>query len=78
MLAKLCSVGVADVFLDFLNSYLEPRVGRVAIENVLSDVMLLCDTIFQGTVLGLVFWITFFSRRSGTRFFGGLSSRLVC
>ena len=49
LLAKLRSVGVADVCLDFLNSYLEPGVGRVAIGNVLSDIMLLCDAIFQGT-----------------------------
>ena len=35
-------------------------MGRVAIEDVLSDVMTLCDTIFQGTVLGPVLWNTFF------------------
>ena len=28
LLAKLSAVGVADVFLDFLNSYLQPRIGR--------------------------------------------------
>ena len=27
LMAKLSSAGVADVFLDFLNSYLEPRIG---------------------------------------------------
>ena len=60
LLAKLSAVGVADVFLDFLNSYLQPRVGRVAVDSVLSDVMHLCDSIFQGTVLGPPLWNVFF------------------
>ncbi len=37
LLAKLHSIGVSDLFLDFLNSYLETRVGYVAIEGVLSE-----------------------------------------
>ena len=60
MLAKLSAVGVADVFLDFLNSYLQPRIGRVAVDSVLSDVMYLVDSIFQGTVLGPSLWNIFF------------------
>ena len=60
MLAKLHSVGVPDVFLDFLNAYLEPRIGHVAVENVLSDVFTICDSVFQGTVLGPTLWNVFF------------------
>ena len=52
MLAKLHSVDVPDVFLDFLNAYLEPRLGYVTVETALSEVFHLCDTVFQGTVLG--------------------------
>ena len=59
------------MFLDFLNSYLEPRVGRVAIEDVLSDVMTLCDSIFQGTVLGPALWNTFFHDVVGPASFAG-------
>ena len=60
MLAKLHSVGVPDVYLDFLSAYLEPRIGYVAVENVLSDVFALSDTVFQGTVLGPTLWNIFF------------------
>ena len=51
-MAKLSSVGVANLYLDFLNSYLETRLGRVAVEGIFSEVIDLTDTIFQGTVLG--------------------------
>ena len=64
-MAKLSSVGVADVFLDWLSSYLEPRIGRVTVENVMSDVFELVDTVFQGTVLGPALWNTFFHDVSG-------------
>ena len=60
MLAKLHSVGVPDVYLDFLSAYLEPRIGHVAVENVLSDVFTLADSVFQGTVLGPTLWNVFF------------------
>jgi len=60
LLAKLHSIGVADTFIDFLNSYLEPRIGRVAVEGVLSDVFELADMVFQGTVLGPSLWNVFF------------------
>ena len=60
LLAKLHSLGVSDCFLDFLNSYLEPRIGHVAVDGVLSEVMLLSDMCFQGTVLGPALWNSFF------------------
>ena len=60
LLAKLHSLGVADQFLDFLNSYLSPRLGYVAVEGVFSEVLDLADMCFQGTVLGPALWNAFF------------------
>ena len=60
LLAKLYSAGVSDLFLDFLNSYLSPRVGKVAVEGALSDAFTLSDMCFQGTVLGPALWNVFF------------------
>ena len=60
LMGKLHSLGVADVFLDFLNNYLEPRIGRVALEGALSEIITLADMVFQGTVLGPALWNAFF------------------
>jgi len=35
-MAKLAALGVAPAFLDFLNSYLQPREGRVLVEGAIS------------------------------------------
>ena len=59
-MAKLASAGVSPLYLDFLNAYLQPRLGRVAVEGALSEVIDLTDTVFQGTVLGPTLWNTFF------------------
>ena len=59
-MCKLSGMGVADVFLNFLSAYLEPRIGRVTIENVFSDLIVLAYTVFQGTVLGPTLWNAFF------------------
>ena len=40
-------------------------MGRVAIENDSSDVVNLCDVIFQGTVLGPTLWSTIFHDVAG-------------
>ena len=63
ILGKLSQLGLPSTFLDFLNSYLLPREGRVRVEGALSDVMLLIDMVFQGTVLGPPLWNSFFWRR---------------
>ncbi len=60
LLAKLYSVGVSELFLDFLNSYLEPRIGYVTVEGAMSEAMQLCNMVFQGTVLGPPLWNVFF------------------
>ena len=61
LMAKLYRTGIRDTYLNFLNSYLEPHVGRVAIEGSFSDLFEFCDTVFQGTVLGSPLWNTFFA-----------------
>ena len=40
LMAKLAALGVAPAFLDFLNSYLQPREGRVLVEGAFSDASL--------------------------------------
>ena len=60
LLAKLHSIGVADVFLDFLSSYLEPRIGYVRVDGILSEAFELCNTVFQGTVIGPALWNVYF------------------
>ena len=60
LLAKLAQLGVAESFLDFLNSYLLSREGYVAVEGVLSECMMLTDIVYQGTVLGPSLWNAFF------------------
>ena len=52
------SAGLPDCYLNFLSSYLDPRIGKVAVEGALSDLFELADTVFQGTVLGPTLWNT--------------------
>ena len=59
-MGKLVSLGVPDTYLDFLNAYLDSRVGYVTIEGAFSDAFALTDQVFQGTVLGPALWNTFF------------------
>ena len=61
LMGKLAQLGLPATFLDFLNSFLLPREGRVRVEDALSDVMLLCDMVFQGRVLGPPLYYAFFA-----------------
>ena len=74
MMAKLVTAGVSPLFLDFLNAYLEPRLGQVAVDGALSYVLDLTDTVFQGTVLGPTLWNTFFNDDLGHGWFRKSSS----
>ena len=47
-LAKMHQAGIGDAFLDFLNSYLSPRIGHVTIEGAMSEAFEISDSIFQG------------------------------
>ena len=61
LLAKLQSAGVGEFFLRFLNAYLQPRKGKVVVEDSMSDEFVLSNTVFQGTVLGPTLWNGFFA-----------------
>ena len=60
-MVELYQTGVGNTYLDFLNSYLEPRVGYVTVEGALSDLFEIDNSVFQGTVLGPPLWNTFFA-----------------
>ena len=61
LMGKLSQLGLPDTFLDFINSYLLRREGKIRVEGALSDAMYLTDMVFQGTVLGPSLWNTFFA-----------------
>ena len=61
LLAKLQAAGVGDMYLQFLNAYLEPRQGQVIVEGTASDPFAISNTVFQGTVLGPPLWNLFFA-----------------
>ena len=61
LLAKLYAAGVGSRFLNFLESYLAPRTGRVVVQGSSSDEFVLENSVFQGTVLGPPLWNSFFA-----------------
>ena len=60
-MGKLSQTGLPDSFLQFLDSYLLPREGKVSVEDAVSEAFTLADMVFQGTVLGPSLWNTFFA-----------------
>ena len=60
IMAKLQAAGVGTIFLNFLDSYLSPRIGQVAVEGELSDDLQIANSVFQGTFLGPDLWNLFF------------------
>ncbi len=61
LLAKLHSAGVGAQFLNFLDSYLQPRRAAVVNEGTASEEFEIANTVFQGTVLGPPLWNVFFN-----------------
>ena len=61
LLAKLNAAGIGPIFLNFLDSYLAPRQGRVVVQGESSDCFEIQDSVFQGTVLGPTLWNVFFA-----------------
>jgi len=61
LMAKLQAAGIGTVYLNFLNSYLSPRDAQVVVEGASSDAIEICNTVFQGTVLGPPLWNLFFN-----------------
>ena len=52
LLTKLSAFEVGSTYLNFLESYLAPRKGKVVVQGASSDPFDLEDSVFQGTVLG--------------------------
>ena len=61
ILAKLYAIGVGPRYLNFLESYLSPRKGRVVVQGAFSEEICLENSVFQGTVLGPPLWNGFFA-----------------
>ena len=59
--AKLRSFSVPEQLVDLLASWLRPRRARVVVGGQQSSPIDMRDMVYQGTVLGPVLWITFFS-----------------
>ena len=60
LLAKLQASGVSVQYLNFLDSYLQPRRAKVVVEGISSQDFEIANTVFQGTVLGPPLWNIFF------------------
>ena len=60
LLGRLSEIGLPNYFLDFLNSYLQPREGRVTLGSATSEAIELSDMCFQGTCFGPALWNCFF------------------
>ena len=61
ILAKFYAAGVGSRYLNFLESYLAPRKGRVVVQGSFSEEFVLENSVFQGTVLGPPVWDVFFA-----------------
>jgi len=61
LLAKLQAAGIGSTYLNFLDSYLQPRIAQVVVEGVASEEFTIENQVFQGTILGPPLWNTFFS-----------------
>ena len=61
LLAKLNAAGIGPIFLNFLDSYLAPRQGKVVVQGESSDIFEIQDSVFQGSVLGPPLWNVFFA-----------------
>ena len=64
LLAKCRAVGMTDVWILFLTSYLQPRRAVVLVDGSRSSEFILQNMVFQGTVLGPTLWNVFFRRLS--------------
>ena len=52
LLAKLQAAGIGSTYLNFLDSYLQPRIAQVVVEGVASEEFTIENQVFQGTILG--------------------------
>ena len=75
LMVKLVSLGMPDMYSDFLNSYLDTRVGYVTVEGAFSDAFDLTDQVFTGTVLGPALGNTLFGEAAVEAASGGGTPR---
>ena len=61
LLSKLYAAGVGPKYLNFLDAYLAPRIGKVIVQGAFSEELCLEDSVFQGTCLGPPLWNVFFA-----------------
>ena len=61
LLAKCRAVGMTDVWILFLTSYLQPRRAIVLVDGSRSSEFILQNMVFQGTLLGPTLWNVFFA-----------------
>lgn len=59
LLAKLESYGIGGRLLDWIGSFLSPRVQRVVVENCYSYVSKVVSGVPQGSVLGVILFLIF-------------------
>ena len=61
LLAKMRRLGICKKILVFFEDYLAPRSARVAVDGEVSDIFILQNMVFQGTVFGPSLWNIFFA-----------------
>ena len=64
LLAKCRAVGMTDMWILFLTSYLQPRRAIILVDGSRSSEFISQNMVFQGTVLGPTLWNVFFRRLS--------------
>ena len=61
LLAKLRRTGLGQQWIDFFSSYLDPRTAHIVLNGHSSSDFFITDMVFQGTVMGPILWMIFFS-----------------
>ena len=56
LLSKLYAAGVGTTYLNFLDSYLAPRRGKVVVQGESSEIFDIEDSVYQGTVFEPLLW----------------------
>ena len=61
LMKKLARTGLSPPWLAFIESYLASREAVIVVEGARSEPFIIADMVFQGTVLGPMFWNIFFA-----------------
>ena len=60
LMSKMQGFGIGEALLQFLDSYLAPRIGKVTVQGQHSVDMVLDNSVSQGTVMGPPLWNIFY------------------